>query len=275
MHGYNGSNLSDVFPLLTFDSPASVDSGTIYHIVFENTEADQNTNFSSVNTLFTYPAITPSQPFAANADWSSLESSTAPYTTWSEAPSNTPIMAYYYADGYSAGMGYFQVSRTTPHTISGNSKIRETFIVTGKNRVVSSASVWMKRVSGTDELTMRLEQSNGTLIEQGTIAAAAIPTTKNQYQADCSWVTLTFKSNQILTVGQSYNLVLSTASGSEYSVYEISDGTSVFGSTTCFSDGRGQVTMNGSTWTDLDSKDDWQFYFNVISHGKHIRSKQS
>lgn len=107
MHGYNGSNLSDVFPLLTFDSPASVDSGTIYHIIFENTEADQNANYSSVNTLFTYPAITPSQPFAANMDWSSLESSTAPYTTWSEAPSNTPIMAYYYADGNVCGMGYF------------------------------------------------------------------------------------------------------------------------------------------------------------------------
>ena len=249
------------FPLFTFDSPASVDSGTVYHIVFENIDADQANNYSSVNTFLMFPALSPQQPFAADADWSSLVSSDAPYTTWKNAATNTPIMSYYYSDGYSTGMGYLQTCRETPHSISGNAKLRETFTVTGKNRIVSSASVWLKHVSGTDALTLRLEKTDGTLLEQGTIAAASIPTTTNTLQADCSWATLIFKSNQTLIVGQSYNLVFSTASGSSYSTYLISDGSSIFGPTTCFSDGRAQITADGNTWSDLWSGDDLSFYF--------------
>jgi hypothetical protein len=251
------------FPLFTFNSPASVESGTVYHIVFENIDPDQANNYSSLNTLFMFPSLSPQQPFASDADWSTLVSSDAPYTTWKEATTNTPIMAYYYSDGYSTGMGYFQVSRETPQSISGNSKMRETFTVTGRDRVVSSASVWMKRTSGTDDLNIRLEKTDGTLLEQGTIPASSIPTTTNTYQANCSWVTFAFTSSHTLTVGQSYNLTLSTASGSEYSAYIISDGTSIFGSTTCFSDGSAQITADGNNWSNLWRGDDLSFYFSI------------
>jgi hypothetical protein len=126
----------------------------------------------------------------------------------------------------------------------------------------------MNRLSGTDALTIRLEQANGTIIEQGTVAAASIPTTTNTYQGNDSWVTLTFTSNHTLTVGQSYNLVLSTASASNYSTVVISDATSVFGPTTGFSDGHAQTTTNGSSWSNVYGDDDWMFYFSVTSSRK-------
>jgi hypothetical protein len=267
MHDYAGGDLSKVFPMLTFDSPVSVDSGVVYHVVFENIEANQVDNYSSLNTFLMYPPLSPQQPFAADVDWSSLVSSTLPYTTWSVAATNTPIMSYYYADGYYGGMGYFQTARESLHYISGNAKVREIFTVTTKNRVISDINFWIKRESGTDALTMRLEQGDGTLIEQGTIPAASIPTTTYTVQANCSWVNFTFSSSHTLAVGQTYHIVLSTASGSNYSAYSISDGTSVFGSKACFSDGYSQVTSDGTTWTDNDPdyKSDWQFYFNVAS----------
>jgi hypothetical protein len=250
------------FPLFTFNAPASVDSGTVYHIVYENIDPDQNNNWSSVNTFLMYPVLAPQQPFAANTDWSSIVSSVAPYTAWSEAATNTPIMGYYYTDGYSAGMGYFGAASEAPQPISGTSVMRESFTVTGNNRVVSSVSVWMKRVSGAGDLKIRLEKSDGSLLVQGTVSATSIPTSTNQYQANCSWVTLTFTVNQTLTVGQSYNLVLSTASGTSYSAYVISDGTSIFGPTTCFSDGRAQITSDGTNWSNVYGGDDLSFYFN-------------
>jgi hypothetical protein len=250
-----------VFPLLNFNTPAKVDSGVLYHVVFENRDPDQVNNYSSVNTYLTYPPLSPMQPFASDLDWCALVSTVSPFIVWSPAMANTPIMGYYYSDGYIAGFGYSDVARQSLHYISGNSKIRETFTVTGKNRVVSSVSFWMKRESGTDALVFRLEQANGTLIDQGTVAAVSIPVTTNNVQANCSWVTYTFKANQTLSLGQSYNIILSTASSSNYSLYSIGDATSVFGLGVCFSDGKAQITSDGSSWSDLWNGDDLQFYF--------------
>ncbi len=252
------------FPLFTFDSPASIDSGTVYHVVFENIDADQATNWSSLNTMFTYPGLSPIQPFAVDADWTLLSSSTAPYTSWSVWTSNTPMMGYYFADGDIAGMGYYESQVNSPYTISGNNKIREHFTVTGRDRIVTAANFWMKRVSGTDALTMRLEQGDETLIEQGTIAAASIPTTVGGTQGGV-WVNLTFASSHTLAVGQTYNLTLSTASGSSYSAYTISDGTSLYGNGVCFSDGAAQVTGDGSTWPTMAYSPEFMFYFNVVT----------
>ena len=250
-----------VFPLLNFNTSAKVDSGTLYHVVFENIDPDQVNNYSSVNTYLMYPPLSPMQPFASDLDWCALVSTVSPYTTWKPVMTNTPIMGYYYSDGYLAGFGYGDVARTSLHYVSGNSKARETFTVTVKDRVVSAVSIWMKRESGIDPLLIRLEQSNGTLIDQGYITATLIPITTNSVQANCSWVTCKFLSNRTLSVGQSYNLVLSTASSSSYSLYAIGDVTSIFGTGACFSDGKAQITLDGSSWSDLWNGDDLQFYF--------------
>jgi hypothetical protein len=249
------------FPLFTFDSPANVDSGTVYHIVFENIDPDPNSNYSSINTLFRFPVLSPQQPFASDDDWLLLESVNAPYTTWQADPYQvTPIMGYYFTDGYSTGMGYMEVWSEDPHTISGNSAVRETFTVTGKNRSANAVAIYLRKISGTENLNIRLEKTDGTLLEQGTIPASSIPTSY-------SWISSSFQLTQTLTVGQSYNLTLSTASNTSYDAYAIWNGQKYFGPNTCFNDGYAQFTTDGSNWTGWDQTGwdrhdgDLSFYF--------------
>jgi hypothetical protein len=251
-----------VFPLLSFNSPVSVTAGTLYHIVFENTDATPAVNFTSVNTLLmpSGHALTPEQPFAADSDWACLLT-VAPYTVWEKWPSTssvTPIMEYYYTDGYSTGMGYMEVWVGDPKTISGSSAVRETFTVTGSNRNVSTVKVWLRRLSGDQPLTLRLEKTDGTLLEQGSILASSIPTTY-------SWITYTFQSTQSLVVGQSYNLTLSAPAGTSYDTYSVWDGSAIFTSNTRFADGYSQFTT-GSGWIG-QTNGDLMFYFSLASSG--------
>jgi hypothetical protein len=252
------------FPLLTFNYPASVDSGTLYHIVFENIDADPDNNYSSVNTLTMFPrkAIHPEQVFAADLDWNSLYSD-FPYTTWSSAPGNytrTPIMEYYCTDGYSTGMGYSEVWISNPKSISGRSAVRETFIVTGTNRSVAAVEVYMRKKSGTGKLVITLSKTDGTLLEQDLISAASIST-------DYSWVNVIFSAIKTLNIGQSYNLTFSADSATDYEVYAIWKGSLYFTKNAFFSDGFAQFST-GMNWTGWDrwgrinqTDGDLMFYF--------------
>jgi len=79
--------------LITFGTPANVTAGNLYHLVFENIDADPTVNYSSVNTLTMWPGdhLAPEQPFAADSDWNSIYS-IPPYTVWgSISYGRTPI----------------------------------------------------------------------------------------------------------------------------------------------------------------------------------------
>jgi hypothetical protein len=235
------------FPLLTFNSSVRIDSNTLYHIVFENLDPDPLNNYTSVNTLTMWPlhALSPEQQFTPDLDWSSLYAG-APYTTWNIAPGNdtqTPIMEYYYTDGYSTGMGYMEVWSEAPQTISGSSSVREQFTVSGSNRTASGVNVWLRKVSGTGDLTVKLESGPGAIIAQNTISASSITTSYAWYRA-------VFSSNQILTAGQTYHITLSAPSGTVYDTYPIrKDAGYGFTSRAMFSDGYAQYTTNGTTWS--------------------------
>jgi hypothetical protein len=126
--------------------------------------------------------------------------------------------------------------------------------------------VWLRRLSGDQPLTLRLEKTDGTLLEQGSILASSIPTTY-------SWTNYTFNSAQSLVVGQSYNLTLSAPAGTSYDTYSVWDGTNIFTSNTRFADGYSQFNT-GSGWTGWDmwgqsnlTNGDLMFYFSLASSG--------
>ena len=265
LHSYALYDPNEEFPLLTFDSPASITAGTLYHIVFENIEPDPINNFVSLNTITMWPHdhLVPFQPFAADSDWGILASE-SPYTTWSDSggfPGHTPIMEYYYTDNYSTGMGYMEFESGSPNNISGISGTGETFTVTGKDRNVTGVKIWLRKISGSGDLTIRLEQTDGTLIEQGSVSAGSIST-------DYSWINLSFQSVHNLTVGQGYNFKLSAPSGTIYDTYMVEDGSCCdaywgFTPNVGFSDGYA-IINNGSGWTGYDDNRtyaDLQFYF--------------
>ncbi len=261
---------SAVFETISWASPASLTGGQLYHVVFRNTDANPKANFASVNGIFMYQPTSPRQAAFSNTDWGQpVRSGNG---AWSDLGTTVPIMELDYANGVKAGVGYMEVWIRSAETISGNAKAREAFTVSGASRAVSSFSVRLMRISGSSPLTVRLEGSDGSLIETGTIAASQIAVgTPGDHggSGHATWETVTFSTTHTLVKGQSYNVVLSTAADTRYSIFVIRQGSAYgFSPTTYFADGHAQYTTNGSSWGAFSQdgsgaldQGDLQFYF--------------
>jgi Putative Ig domain len=256
------------FPVFTLSAPAAVSAGQIYHIVFENPDMNPTVNYVSVNALYQAAAPKPSQPTMTDTDCAVLlytNQGLALGTVWQPRQGYTPIVQMDYDDGFTDGIGYMEVWVGAPQSISGNGSVRETFTVSGTSKTVSSVSVRAARLSGTADLIVRLEAGDGTLIEQGTIAATSIPLSSS---ATYFWANYKFSAPHTLASGQSYNLILQSASSTVYQAFPIRKGTSYgFKNTTFFPDGYAQFQQAGSwvgwtAWGATNRTDgDLQFYF--------------
>jgi hypothetical protein len=234
-----------VFPRVTFNSPVWLVSGRLYHIVFTNVDANPSANYLSVNALWQQKPGNPAQPLIPDTDWAALYR----YTThgWKQRKGYAPILQLEYADGWTGGMGYLEAWIGAPRAISGSLSVRQRLTVRGSSRKVSSISVRVARLRGTNPLIVRLETGSGALIEQGSISASAVPLTTS-----LSWTTYTFKTPHTLSAGQTYNLVLQASATTVYQTYPIRKGSYYgFGSGTYFADGNAQfkVTTSWVGWT--------------------------
>jgi Putative Ig domain len=256
------------FPVVTFASPASVTQGQLYHVVFSNPSSEPQVNFVSVDNLWHSAPSTPVQPTENETDFAVLL--TTDGGPWGPLQTYTPILQTDYTDGTMTGNGYMEVWANVPEPIGGTNAVRETFTNSGGNLAVTSASVRVARVTGSGALTVRLEQTDGTLVEQGTVASTALPlstTTTPTY----SWVTYQFSAVHTLFSGQGYNLVLEAPSGTTYQAYPIRKGSEyLFANTTYFADGYAQCQESGGAWTGWTewgvtnrTDGDLQFYFST------------
>jgi hypothetical protein len=217
--------------------------------VFRNIDPDPAANYASLDGVFMYQPTSPRQAAFSDLDWGQpLRYGTG---GWADRSNTVPIMQLNYANGLTAGLGYMEVWVRSYKSISGSARAREAFTVSGANRLVSSVSVRLMRVSGSSPLTVRLETADGTLIEEGTIPASQIAIgTPGDHGGGghATWETSTFDTPTTLVSGQSYNVVLSAPSDTVYSVFVIREGSSYgFKPTTYFGDGHAQYTT-GSSW---------------------------
>ena len=253
-----------------FASPATLTRGVLYHVVFANTDTSPSTNYISVNEAYQYLATIPRQPsysddFAALYDRGS---------GWVVLPNDTPVMDLGYADGTHDGNAYYSIVADYYSIVSGVQMARERFTVAGSDRSVTSATVRVKRISGSSPLTIRLETSGGTVLASGTAAASQVPQSTlptplngNSWDeaslAGGRWLTVTFPAI-VLQGGATYQLRISTTSDTTYAAVplrELDDAAPVW-SSRAFRDGVAQRTSNGSTWADVYAygRLDLQFY---------------
>lgn len=251
------------FPVIKFDSPAQVQQGQIYHIVYTNLDSDPASNWCSVDNLIgTYGTVTkPLQP--GLGDIFAVEAADTKGGPWRVRDDQTPIYQVKYTDGSTQGMGYMEVMADNPHVVSGSSMVRETFTASGASRTVTGVSVKLNRSGGNGDLVFRLESGDGSGIQEVSVPASAVP-------SEDTWVSASFAQPVVLKAGQSYNLVLKTDANTTYSVYTVERGDHYgFDTATYFNDGYAQFTT-GSGWTGwtkaggavtnlLDT--DLQFYF--------------
>jgi len=258
-------NPGPTFLTVSFASPARLVAGQLYHIVFKNTDASPTVNYVSVNSLWTKPVTTPRQPGLSDLSWGQLVNNGRGWTTLRDY---TPILDLAYANGVHAGMGYMEVWVNSPKTISGSSAVREIFTPKASHSV-SSVQVRVRQTGGSSPLAVRLETSGGSVLTSGSISAASIGSTT-------TWYTARFSKSVVLKKGSTYQLVLSTASGSAYSAFAVERGNHYrFPSSEYYTDGYAEFTT-GSGWrgfTDESGRtatnSDLQFIFHSTGSAPH------
>jgi hypothetical protein len=263
---------NNLFVTEKFASPATLTSGALYHIVYTNIDNSPSANYTSLDMLWLQSGTTPSQPTLPDTDWAHLYNEgtvAAPAWHWRHGTSEgdyMPVLELVYGDGTIAGCGYMEVwVDSSRKTVSGNSQTRETFTVSGGDKIAASFSLRIRKDSGVDPLTVTLQNGSGTKIESGTIPVTI-------FSSSDAWATYTFSTPRTLTNATTYSIVLSAPGTSSYSLFPIREGASYnFDPATYFSDGLAQFsTNNGSNWTNWTDESggpsvegDLQFFFNV------------
>lgn len=264
----------------TFSSPATITAGTLYHVVYTNIDASPSVNYISLDMIWVgggTSAPTPAQPTIADTDWAHLYNAgsvSSPSWHWRHGTNGDdgdymPTLELVYGDGFIYGNGYMEVwVETSRESVGGSNQVRETFTVSGGDKIVGSFSVRMRRDSGSDPLTVSLKSGSGAAIESGSIPAASFSASGD------AWVSYQFSTPRTLSNANSYSIVLSAPGTSAYSLFPIREGVSYnFDSPSFFADGFAQLsTSSGTSWTNWpaetgspSTQGDLQFYFTLNS----------
>jgi len=243
-----GSILSqnDNYPELLFPAPATLKGGAFYHLVFTNVDPSPQSNYVSLDSIYSNAQTAPMQPSSSDAAFAVLVRSGA--GAWKLREGFTPTLELDYADGDTQGAGYMEVWSANPKLISADAQVRETFKVSGPSRTFSRIKVRLQRVAGASPLTFTLAEADGTVMAQGAVPAASVLT------GVPAWVTCTLPLSTVLSTGVGYNLTLSCPADTQYSAFPIRKGLDKgFSPYTCFPDGYAQFTTTGSAgWAGWD-----------------------
>lgn len=240
------------FFTITFGSPATLVAGTLYAIVFSNTDGSPATNYCSVDNTFCSTAASPFQKRWPNTDWCELIKAGA--GAWSasrgDGSANTPILQLAYANGQYQGNGYMETwgrgGSDGWNTCNGTIRLRERFTPT-VGVSFRYCSVRLARSVGSSPLTVRIETAAGAVVASGTIPAASVVLhAKDSHGFGQNWATVDFGSTYSLMSGTTYNIQLSTASGTEYWTTCPRRGQSYgYQAATYFADGYAQIDFGG------------------------------
>jgi hypothetical protein len=255
------------FYTLKFASPPTLTAGQIYHLVFKNIDASPSANFLSVDAMYETDSSDSVQGAISKTDAAVLLGRSG--TDWAPRPGYTPIYQLQFANGVTEGIGYIEGWIGAPRPISGATAVRETFTVSGAEVNVNSIKVRVARAIGNDPLYVRLENANGTLIEEDSIPATSIPLS-SVASPSYFWATVPLSSTHTLLPGETYHLDLEASLTSVYETFPIRKGFYYgFQGDTFFNDGYAEFGIAGlwSGWTQWGvanrADGDLQFYFSV------------
>jgi hypothetical protein len=254
------------FYKVKFSTPPMLTSGNIYHMVFKNIDANPSVNFLSVDAMYEMNAS--GLQASINADTTDLGLLLSDGgSNWALRAGYIPIYQLQFENGVTEGMGYMEGWVAAPEPMSGTRAVRESFTVSGADVKVASIGIRAARVSGSDPLVVRLENSDGSLIEEGSIPSSAIPESL-ALAPSYFWAKYSFATTYTLLPGKSYNVVFEAAATSTYQTFPVRKGLAYgFQPTTYFPDGHAEFEQNGSWtgWTQWGvtnrTDGDLQFYF--------------
>ena len=255
------------FYTVKFSSPPTLTAGQLYHMVFKNIDANPAANYLSVDDLYELNFNAPVQGAISDTDAAVLLSEEG--GAWKPRQGFKPIYQLDFPNGVTEGIGYIEGWVGAPRPVSGTNAARETFSVSGADVKVSSVAVRVARVNGNDPLVIRLENANGSLVEEGSTPASDVPLSSSIAPA-YFWVNYKLSSTTTLVPGNAYHLDIEATSTSTYEIFPIRKGLAYgFQNTTYFPDGHAEFEQNGlwTGWTQWGvanrTDGDLQFYFSV------------
>ena len=267
------------FPEICFP-PATLHKGQLYHLVFTNPDADPSNNYTSLDLLNENRfAKGPIQPCIGDLDFCCLWKPAAG-KPW-ELKNITPILEIHYADGHVQGQGYIDAASAPP--ILGPHAARTTLTVSGADQRVSEVRFRVSRQRDSGDIVVRLEQGDGTKIEEGRVPAATlatrlpIPWAGKDERSLPDWAAYTFQEPRVLARGQTYHLMLTSPSGSGYT-HKVSSYPAWLGFTAGnFQDGYFQYSEDGKTWKLFPPGKGCkqQLYFVLVGGGGHAPPRRS
>lgn len=258
---------------VTFSSPYSVTSGTLYHLVLTNTDADTTSNYFSTDLWHCdtnvmqpgYQAVTTDgNPQPVDLGWLGFSSG-----TWNSSNLGgrtfMPIMDLTIG-GNHQGQGYMEASYASGEwgVVNGaNNKVRMRFTPTSTIQVNAvNLRTWML-TGGSDDLTVTLANAGGTLatatVTNANITKGAAPSASSNAITTglgrSRWVAsagseVALSSVVTLTANTEYTLTLSLPAGSTCYV-PVQRYYSGYNSATAWRQGVSERTTNGSTWSSL------------------------
>lgn len=235
----------------SFNSSPLLQAGQLYHFVFSNISADPSRNYISLNNIY-LPATQGGEQKIASEEELALLYYWHPNNGWENRYINTPIYELHLSNGFIQGQGYMGTRFLTPKLIAGESQAREVFKVSGSNIFVNGANIRLFKNGTPGSLNLRLESSNGELIDQCSVPAA------NLQSPGPSWGGCRFSSTKKLLAGSDYRLVIqsSVSSNGNFQVYPIQKGLGYgFSPATFFN--LGNIEYNPGTGWLTESVLDW------------------
>lgn len=206
---YNGSFIRTT----NFPNPPSLTTGSVYHFQLENVHSNPSTSYISISSAFTYNTDTAvlgrHTPHFRNEDYGLLRRNGST-GSWSAQNRDSPALDIIYANGGHDGFAYQSIASAGSNPaypmplIGGNNMIRERFTVQGGNKTVTRLWARIGRISGSSNAVLSLDNSNGSVIEQGQAAGSgSIPTIPLEgiENSKGTWVSYTLSQPRTLVNG--------------------------------------------------------------------------
>jgi hypothetical protein len=248
----NGNN---DYPL-TVPISANLVAGTVYHLVFINTDSNYSVNWSSANTVMSRviawnPATAPDARGASSSDngktWAPWSSNSDIWSSGGNTNNGAHVaLVLHWSDGTVTGDPYWSAASSAPISISGSKDAGEVIVWNNATTTIHRIGI---PLAGSGAVTYHFEQVGGSTLATGSLgsySSGSVP----------QWNYATLSTPVTLTKGQTYRLWFTATSGSlsqdpVYGPSTPSDwyGVSWGGPQSCV------ITGNGTTWATTPTQD--------------------
>lgn len=208
---YDTVQLTSVTPLL---------AGNIYHVVFDNVDADPVANYISVNHTETLVENGKPSRWISGDDWGSLYAWKG--SDWNEVtnkPYNggifAPILQVNLADGSNFGNTDMETGNVEGEywTITSTAPARER--ITPRSKKIVTGISFMTAASVAGSLKWELKDGS-SLLAVGTVSEATANFRKIGTTGVFKWYDIELPTDIILSVGKTYDLLFTPQSGSQW-----------------------------------------------------------